>query len=419
VELTLGFGLMIVLGWLGGALAARLRLPKITGYLLVGVALSPSVLNVISRSTVDDLGTVAVVALSIIGYAIGGSVRLDALRELGASVVSITLGQGLVAWLVTTVAIVLLGPLLLDLPDATAGSLYFPVGFVLGSIAWLTAPAVTIALIRQYRSAGPLTTASLTVVALSDVFGIIAFAFSLALAQSLMGTSVFSYSEAFALPLARVAAAIVLGLAVGGTLRAVATRVERPASLILALVLGAILLCTWAAMTLGLSAILASMVMGFLVANVGARYDLIASLNRVEDLVFIVFFVLSGMYFDWDAMEAAGLLAVVILVTRAGGKYAGAYLGATVGGAPVAVRKYVGLSLLPKAGLTIGMALLAREAFEQPLGDLVFNGLLAATLINMLLTPPLAKYALFASGEPAANTSTPPAPAEADEPHLP
>lgn len=406
MELLLGFGLMIVLGFLGGALAARIRLPRITGYLLVGVVLSPSLLNVVSRETLDDLDIVAVLALSIIGYAIGGSVRLDSLRELGGSVISITLGQGLVAWLLTTITLVLLGPWLLNVPGGV-GDLYFPVGFVLGAIAWLTAPAVTIALIREYRASGPLTTASLTVVALSDVFGIVAFAFAMALAQSLMGTTTFSYAEGLALPVVKVAASIGIGVAVGAALRGLATFVEKPASLVLALVIGAILLCTWVALTVGVSAILASMVMGFLVANVGVRYDLIASLNRVEDLVFVVFFVLSGTYFDLGAMETAGLLAFVILVTRAAGKYAGAYLGAAIGGAPLAVRRYVGLSLLPKAGLTLGMALLARDAFTEPLSSLVFNALLAATLVNMLLTPPLAKYAIFASGEPEAQARRP------------
>jgi Kef-type K+ transport system membrane component KefB len=405
VHPVLTLGVLLAVGWPAGVIASRLRLPRITGYLVAGVILSPSVLALVPRSTIDDLSIVAVVALGIIGYAIGGSVRLDSLRALGGSIAWITVGQGMVVWAVTIAVITPLGPWLLDVPGATARDTYFPVALVLGAIAWLTAPAVTIALIREYRSAGPLTTTSLSVVALSDVGGIIAFAFAVGVAQSLMGAGDFSFLAALVMPLTKVIGALVLGAFLGHALIRGGSRVEWPPAGVLAIVLSGILLCTWLASLIGVSTVLACMVMGFVVANGSTRLDLVGSLQRVESVVFIVFFVLSGMNFDWEAMSAAGLLAIAIFVTRTAGKYAGAQLGASLSGAPVAVRKYVGIALLPKAGLTIGMAFLAVEAFPGLVGELIFNGLLAATVINMLVTPPLVKYAIFASGERAQASS--------------
>ena len=155
---------------------------------------------------------------------------------------------------------------------------------------------------------------------------------------------------------------------------------------------------TAAAETWGLSSILANMAAGFVVANRSGREEMLTVLERIEETLFVLFFVLSGMYVDIAALNAAGALVVLIMLGRGIGKYAGARLGAALVGAPESLRKYPGLVLLPKAGLTLGLAFLARQAFSS-FGPLLFNALLASTVINMLLTPPLAKFALLRSGE--------------------
>ena len=400
MEYILTIGLMMALGGLGGVIAVRLRLPRITGYIFAGILLSPSVLPLLDWSLVDDLGVLALGALGVIGYAIGTSIRLDMLRGLGRSIIWITLSQGFCAWILTVILLAPLGPLLF--PNVDNGSFlgfYLPVAFLLGAIAWPTAPAVTIALVREVGAKGTMTTAALTVVALSDAAAIVAFGLSVEVTRAFIETGAFSWYEGIGLPAAKLFWSILLGICAGAAVNGIGRILPDRGIGLLAMTLGGVLLCMWIAHTLDLSMILATLVMGFVAVNLGGRERLATVLEPIEGLVFVVFFVISGLYFDWTALEAAWLLAVLITIARCFGKYGGARLGATVADAPEALRKYLGLILLPKAGLTLGLAFLAREAFADPLGTLLFNGLLASTILNMILTPPLAKWALIKSGE--------------------
>ncbi|SEO71548.1 cation:proton antiporter [Aquisalimonas asiatica] len=400
MEFLLTIGLMMALGGIGGVVATRLRLPRITGYIAVGILLSPSVLPLLDWSFVDDLSVIALAALGVIGYAIGTSIRVDTLRGLGRSILWITLMQGLGAWLLTVALLVPLGPWLF--PGVEGGgylSFYLPVAFLIGAIAWPTAPAVTIALVREVNAKGVMTTAALTVVALSDAAAVIAFGLSLEVTRAFIETGTFSWLEGVALPAATLAGSVVLGIGAGVLVNGAVRLLPDRRPVVLVLTLGGIALCMVLARTLGLSMILAALVMGFVAANLRGGERLAQALHPVEGLVFVLFFVISGVYFDVLALETAWLLAVMITVARCLGKYGGARLGAVMAGAPTALRDYLGLLLLPKAGLTLGLAFLARETLSEPLGTLLFNGLLVSTILNMLLTPPLAKWALMKSGE--------------------
>ncbi len=401
MELVLVIGLMMALGAIGGVIAVRLRLPRITGYIFAGILLSPSVLPFLDWDLVDDLGIIAMAALGVIGYAIGASIRLDMLRGLGSSIVWITLMQGAAAWLLTIVLLVPLGPFLFPgVPGADFLTLYLPVAFLIGAIAWPTAPAVTIALIREVGAKGIMTTAGLTVVALSDAAAVIAFGLSLEVARAFIETGAFSWFDGVAMPAVKLAGSVLLGIVGGVAVNGLSRLLPERGFGLLAVTLGGILLCMWAAQTLDVSMLLALLVMGFVAVNLGGRHGRLASvLEPVEGVVFVVFFVISGVYFDWEALEAAWLLAVMITVARCFGKYGGARLGAVIADAPLVLRKYLGFILLPKAGLTLGLAFLAREALSDPLGTLLFNGLLASTILNMVLTPPLAKWALVKAAE--------------------
>lgn len=400
MEFLLTIGLMMALGGIGGAIAVRLRLPRITGYIIVGILLSPSVLPLLDWSFVDDLSVVALAALGVIGYAIGTSIRIDMLRGLGRSILWITLLQGLGAWLLTVVLLVPLGPWLFPGVDGVGYlSFYLPVAFLLGAIAWPTAPAVTIALIREMDARGVMTTAALTIVALSDAAAVVAFGLSLEVSRAFIETGTFSWLDGVAVPAAKLVGSALLGIGAGALVSGVARVLPDRDPAPLVLTLGGIALCMVLARSLDLSMILAALVMGFVVANLRGGERLGHVLEPIEGLVFVLFFVISGVYFDVLALETAWLLAVMITVARCLGKYGGARLGARVAGSPSSLRNYLGFLLLPKAGLTLGLAFLAQEALSDPLGTLLFNGLLVSTMLNMILTPPLAKWALMKSGE--------------------
>ncbi|MCP1675765.1 Kef-type K+ transport system membrane component KefB [Natronocella acetinitrilica] len=404
MELLLTIGLLMAVGGIGGAIAVRLRLPRITGYIFAGILLSPSVLPLLTWSLVDDLNWIALAALGVIGYAIGTSIRLDMLRGLGRSIAWITLSQGFAAWLLTMMLLAPLGPYLYPgVENATLFGFYLPIAFLLGAIAWPTAPAVTIALIREVGAKGVMTTATLTIVALSDAAAVIAFGLSLELTRAFIETGAFSWTQGVAIPAAKLAGSIVLGITAGAGINGLARLLPEKSITLMTVVLGGILLAMWAASELGLSTILATLVMGFTAVNLPRGDRLGTILHPVEGLVFVVFFVISGVYFDLAALETAWLLAIMITVARCVGKYAGASIGAIVSDSPRNMRRYLGLILLPKAGLTLGLAFLARDALGDPIGNLLFNGLLASTILNMIFTPPLAKWALLRSGEARLN----------------
>jgi len=398
MNVILAIGIMIAAGFLGGAIAAKVNFPRITGYLIVGILLSPSVLNVIPEAMVHDFDIVTSVALGIIAYLIGGSLRLESVRKLGRSIAWITALQGITPWFLTTLVITFVAPFILSIPDATLASTYFPMAFVLGAIALATAPAATIAIIREMNAKGPLSTTLLAVVALDDVIAIVAFAIAAGVAEPLMTAGgVFSVYETLAVPFLHIAESVAIGAVFGLAIVYMAKLVKtRP--LLIVVVLAAIILCIGITELWGGSLLLANMVVGFIVANKAGSDEMVSGMQEIEEIIFVVFFVLAGMHFDSSTLRAAGIIAALIILCRSGGKYLGARAGARISGAPEVVRKYLGLGLLPKAGVTIGLGLLLESLFPT-VGAVMFNALLASTIINELVAPPLTKYVIMKADE--------------------
>jgi Kef-type K+ transport system membrane component KefB len=397
-ELALAIGVMITVGLLGGLLSNRIKFPRITGYIIVGILFSPSVFNLISEATIDKLDIITHVSLGIVAYLIGASLRLESIRKLGKSIAWITPFQSLGAWLVVTLALVFIAPIILAAPGATFMSSYFPMALVIGAIASATAPAVTMAIIREYKARGPLTTTLLAVVAIDDAIAVIAFAIAIGIAQPLVsGSGSISLYQMLAIPALEIGKSIGIGAALGFAL-VYLTRLAKTRALLLAAVLGTILLCTGIANSLGISLIMANMTIGFIVSNRVADSEPIAAVESIEETVFAIFFVFSGMHFDGSVMRTAGIVALILFGIRFAGKYFGTIIGARISRASDKIRKYLGFALVPQAGVALGLALLAQEIFPL-LGDILFNVVLASVIINELVAPPLTKYAIIKAGE--------------------
>jgi Kef-type K+ transport system membrane component KefB len=397
-DLTLAIGIMVTVGLLGGVLSNKIKFPRITGYIIVGIILSPSVLNLVSRATIEKLDIITHATLGIVAYLIGASLRMESIRKLGRSIAWITPFQSLGAWLVSTLVIAFVAPLILAAPGATFMSNYFPMALVIGAMASATAPAAVMAIIREYKARGPFTTTLLAVVALDDAIAIIAFAVALGIAQPLViGSGSISLHQMLAIPALEIVQSIGIGTALGFLL-VYLSKLVKTRALLLSVVLGIIMLCTGLSSFLGVSLIMANMTIGFIVANRVEDSEPIAAVEGIEEVVFSIFFVFSGMHFDASVMKTAGILALLIVATRFSGKYFGSRIGSKISRAPEPIKKYLGLALLPKAGVTLGLALLAQENFPV-FGDLIFNGVLASVIINELVAPPLTKYAITRAGE--------------------
>ena len=397
MNLVLAIGIIIVIGFLGGLATKRIKFPRITGYIIIGILLSPSLLNIISAATIKNLDIITDIALGIIAFLIGGSLRLESLRKLGRSIAWITPFQSLGAWLLVTLLLAFLSPLILTIPNATFFQTYFPMAFIIGAISCATAPAAIIAIINGYRAKGPLTTTLLAVVALDDAIAVIAFALALGICQPLVNGGNISFYQMLGVPFLHIVESIAIGIFFGFALTYIA-KLVRTRELLLVVVFGMIMLCIGVTNLLGISAILASMVAGFIVANKARESGMILAVEGIEDVIFAMFFVLAGLHFDLGVIKTAGILALLIVLGRFSGKYFGARAGAIISHAQGTVKKYLGLALLPKAGVTIGLALLAKSAFPS-FGAIMVNAILASVIINELIAPPLTKYAIFKAGE--------------------
>ncbi|MEA1869573.1 MAG: cation:proton antiporter [Euryarchaeota archaeon] len=396
MNLILAVGIMIVVGFLGGLALAKLKFPMITGYILIGVLLSPSLLNIIPRETVGELNLITDVALGIIAYLIGGSLHWADLQRLAKSITWVVPFESMGAWFLVTLVLASLGSLII--PGETFWQTYFPMAFIIGAVSCATAPAATMAIISEYRAKGPFTTTLLAVVGLDDVIAVIAFAIASGISQPLVNDAgSISLCQMLGVPLLHIAESIAIGVVFAIVLMYI-IRLARTRELLLVVIFGMIMLCTGVSTYLGLSSILANMVAGFIIVNKVNRREMFDVVGEIENVVYVIFFVLTGLHFDLSVMKFAGILALLIVLARCLGKYTGARVGATISHAPDNVKKYLGFALLPKAGVTVGLVLLASIQFPT-FGVLMLNAVLASAILNELIAPPLTKYAIFKAGE--------------------
>ncbi len=396
MEILLALGLVLVLGLGGGLVARRIGLPSITGYVVVGLVIGPTVTGVIGADEAAALEPITSIALGVIAYLIGTSLQTGTLRSLGRSVSWITLLEAFGAFVAVAVALAFLAGRIM--PGFSFRETYLPFALLMGATSSATAPAAILAIVREYRAKGPLTSTLLAVVALDDAVAVVLFAVSMAISLALAGTGVSSSTLALvALPVLQLGGSVVLGaLFAGGVL--LMARLVRTGELVLVLVLGAVILCYGTADVLGLSGIMGCMVLGFVIGNRLNSNELVIAVEDIQAVLFTMFFVIAGVHFDSDAFATAGPVAAIIVVVRIAGKYGGVRLGARLGRAQPQVGSFLGLALLPQAGVSIGLTLIAAQTFPA-FADTMVSATLASVIINELITPPLARRALMKAGE--------------------
>ncbi len=403
MNVILAIGILIITGFGGGLLARKIRFPRISGYIIIGILLSPSLLNIIPSQLIrGELSLITDIALGIIAYLIGGSLILKRLKRLGRSILVITPFESLGAWVFVGLLIAFLGRFFVPLNSlhASFSQTYLPMGIIIGAVSSATAPAATLAIVHEYRASGPFTTTLLGVVALDDAVAILSTSVAISLSRILVGGGSISLYKMLFPPLWEVAGSLVLGLGVGFALIYM-RRLAKTRKVLLALVFGMIMLCVGLAKALGVSLLLANMTMGFIIVNMMKQsQELFGVIDDIEDVILAMFFTLAGAYFDLRVMASAGALSLLIILGRFSGKFLGARIGSSLSHAPESVRKYLGLGLFPKAGVTVGLILLVQgEPAFSIIGNLIVSAVLASVIINELIAPPLTKYAIFKAGE--------------------
>jgi Kef-type K+ transport system membrane component KefB len=386
-SLFLNLGLLMTTGLLFSLIAAHFKLPRIALYALAGLIWSPDLLGgVVGLQPGLWSESVTACALALVAYLIGGSVTAKQLKKLGKTILFCTFGEvvGAAVFVFVVVAFFLSGQ-----PDALL------LASALAVLAASTAPAATVAVIHEYRSHGPLTTTLLGVVAMDDVVGIVLFSLFLVWSTGIAMTQVFTSAAL------EIGGALLLGAVMGWCLAFLGHRVRNP-HFFLPMVLSAILLSQGLAEIGHCSPLLTAMALGFFARATfksgGER--LLAPVEYLEELVFLVFFTLAGAHFDLGVLEAGFELVVIYVIARVMGKMLGSNLAARFISAPSTVRSYLGFGVIPQAGIAIGLALslLSHPVFADS-GLLIVNVILASTLILELIGPFATRFALQRAGE--------------------
>ena len=389
-NIIFGAGILLVCGFFGGKLAQKLKLPSITGYIATGLILGPSVLALVPDTVTTQLEPIPHIALGLIAISIGGRFSLRQIRKLGKDTVSITFFQLVITFSIVAVLLRAFGAPL-------------PVALLLGAIASATAPAATVAVIREYRAKGQMTDTLLATVALDDAGCIVLFSVTAAICALLAGeTSQGIFVASVLKPLWQLAGSVLIGLAMGYVVhRLVVNRRDR--NEIIVIVLGFVLFCSAISIDLNFSPLMTNMVAGLVLVNLSAKNERVfRMLEPLEAPIYAAFFALAGTELQLRLLASIGVLGSVYILARLAGKYFGALLGASVARSAPVIRKYLGLCLFPQAGVAIGLVMIAQRdpAFaSSPYAVQMVTIVLASVLVNELIGPPIARYAIFQSGE--------------------
>ncbi|MDO4562367.1 MAG: cation:proton antiporter [Clostridia bacterium] len=377
--------LMIFTAMAFGRLAKLAHLPNVTGYIVAGLIIGPSVLGLIPENAVGSFSIISEIALGLIAFSVGSEFRISYFRRVGATPIIIAAFEALLASVCVTAALVLTG-------HDVAFSL------LLGAIASATAPAATIMVIKQYRAKGPVTETLLSVVAIDDAAALMLFGIAVSIAQMLQSPHARFSVMTVAKPLYEIALSLLIGVALGSLLTFFLRFFKKDGNRI-SLTLGFVLCGVGAAAYLNLSSLLLCMALGMALSNLSkVSTEILRLTDYVTPPIFMLFFVDSGAELKLSILPSIGVIGVLYLISRVIGKCLGAYLGARIAKAPENVRRYLGGALVPQAGVAIGLSLLATRVVPM-YGDSIRAVILCGTLIYELVGPAITKISLKKAGE--------------------
>jgi len=387
-------GLIITVAFLGSKVFQRLGSPQVVGFIVMGVILGTSFLNIVPLKLVEELTFISEIALGLIGFDIGSHLLLGELRKLGRSILFILLFEA-----VGTFALVTAGIYVITQSWHTA--------LIFGALSSATAPAATVDVLAEYDAKGPLTTSLLAVVGMDDALALLLYSVSAAAAESLLASSgAPSPLTILKLPLIEIGGAAVLGLAMGWLLDFIMCRMKRHHDA-MAISIGFVFLCVGLSQSLGFSLILTTMTLGMVVVNRHTEHGrhIRFTIEQAGPVMYVLFFALVGARFQIQLLPAMGLLGIAYVVLRSFGKFTGAWLGGTLGGAVPTVRDNLGLGLLSQAGVAIGLALASASRFStygeegELLASLIINVITATTFVVQIIGPICVKLAISRAGE--------------------
>ncbi|RKX91576.1 MAG: cation:proton antiporter [Spirochaetes bacterium] len=394
-ESLLVIGAALIFGVIGARLFKAVKIPQVVGYIIIGIALGVSGADIITKDLIQKFAPLNYLALGIIGFLVGGELKKSVFKKFGKSMIIILVMEGMLAFIIVS--------LLIGIYTKNWG-----LAIVLGALASATAPAATVDVLWEYKSAGVLTTMVFAIVALDDGLALLLYGFANAIARILIAHKGFSIMSAIIKPLYEIGGSAALGIGIAFIYRYlldITGRYRHEKDLMLSFTFGSIVLIIALSLKFGFDLILAEMFFGVTFVNIAPHYS-----QRVFELmkgfsppIYILFFVLAGARLEVTSVTVITLVtALLYLVGRTSGKMLGASIGARVSRSPKKVSKYLGFCLFSQAGVTIGLAISTFHTFPE-LGITIINVVTLTTFLVQIIGPPFVKFAITKADEAGKN----------------
>ncbi len=403
IEPILTVGIIIFVGFILGEIVAKIKLPKVTGYILAGVLLNPDLFGIISEDFVEHTSLITNIALSFITFSVGGSLLFSRIKKLGKGIIGITVFEAELAFAAIALGFFVLGSFSILSVGNSVLAFILPLSLLMGSLGSPTDPSATLAITHEYRAKGDVSSTIMGVAAFDDIFGIVNYTIATVIGGVLILNQDLTLNSMVLSPLVIILGAVALGVVIGFILNFITCLIERETEgALIVLVFGMLLLCFGLASLLGFDELLSTMTMGIIVVNFNKKREKIFSIleRSMEELIFVLFFTLSGMHLDFSVLSTTYLLILFFVMFRVVGKVSGTWIGASISKSSGKVKKYTAGGLIPQGGIVVGLALMIKQnpAFDG-ISDIIISTIIGATIVHELIGPIIAKTSLKRAGE--------------------
>lgn len=398
-DLLYYIGIIILTGLIFGKVAKYFKLPNVTGYIFGGLIIGPSIsgyfgVNIVPNNIADILTPISEIALGFIAFTIGTEFQLSYFKKVGTKPIVIAFFESIFAVIFIFVVLLLFK---------------VEVGFalVLASIGAATAPAATLMVIKQYKAKGKVTETLMSVVAIDDATAMIFFGIAIAISKALGSTSTNVTWTIFK-PIIEVVVSLGIGFIIGLVITLLLkwfTGRSNRVSVVTALLLITVSISsifTYFKVPFDFSSLLSCMMAGAVLTNLSSdrkTSSILELIDRFTPPIMISFFVLAGINLELSVLKTVGIIGIIYIIMRVVGKWTGAWVGGKITKASPEVQKYLGFSLIPQAGVAIGLSLVARSVLEPIQAAQLTAVILSATLIYELIGPLITKISLQKAGE--------------------
>ncbi|MHC4269674.1 MAG: cation:proton antiporter [Planctomycetota bacterium] len=364
------------------------RIPAITSYILLGILIGPHALNITGNGLILSTELLSNIVLGLIAFHIGRNFSLENFKKIGKAVLSISLSVTLSTLFCVTAGLYIFA------------NQSFYMALIFGAISTATAPATTMIIIRQYRARGTFTDILIGTVAIDDAWGIMIFSLCLSVAQTFQYGNASELFVLFALgkAIAMIILSVILGLTMAYIVSWVSAKLKRP-EVMLTFILGAIFINTGISIFFNASPLLSNMFFGAVLVNIDkTAFRYFESVSKVDWPLYVMFYVFAGAGLEIGLLSSLGLVGSIYIASRIMGRVGGGYVGGLLSGTDSKVRIYMGIALMPQAGVAIGLAMLAKTILHDS-GATIFNTIIITTVIYEILGPIATRYALSKAGD--------------------